>query len=374
MKIQVLTHRLSHNYGGILQAYALQRKLVLTRSDISISTSHLHPSPSYMKRFLRSVAGTLRKKTIYITASWIDRIIYSKPRNFVDKYISYTENNLDKHADLLIVGSDQVWRAAYVDPTKYMFGDIKDDSIKRISYAASFGKDDINEYTSAQIEKTKVLAKKFSGISVREESGVNICKEYWGVDAEHHVDPTLLLSREEYSNIIDAGATEKPTGNLFVYVLDRSETNNKVIDKIEGIVNAQRFEIMPKEYRSFIAFLRNKKPYVMPKVEQWLRSFRDAQFIVTDSFHGTAFSIIFNKPFIAIGNKKRGMARFTSLLRTFKLEDRLVSSIDEVTPELINQKIDWESVNSIKKIEQERSHKFLISHLAMSAKSKYNHE
>lgn len=363
MKIQVLTHRLSHNYGGILQAYALQRKLVLTRSDISISTSHLHPSPSYMKRFLRSVAGTLRKKTIYITASWIDRIIYSKPRNFVDKYISYTENNLDKHADLLIVGSDQVWRAAYVDPTKYMFGDIKDDSIKRISYAASFGKDDINEYTSAQIEKTKVLAKKFSGISVREESGIGICKKYWGVNAECHVDPTLLLNSEEYSRIIDDEATEEPAGNLFVYVLDRSEANNKIINKVEKITNTKRFEVMPKEYNSFVDFLRNKKPYMMRTVEQWLRSFRDAEFVVTDSFHGTVFSIVFNKPFITIGNQRRGMARFASLLGTFKLEDRLVLAVSEITPELINRKIDWERVNTIKQKEQQRSHDFLMKHL-----------
>ena len=80
---------------------------------------------------------------------------------------------------------------------------------------------------------------------------------------------------------------------------------------------------------------------------EWLRGFRDAEFIVTDSFHGTVFSIIFNKPFIAIGNESRGMSRFQSLLKMFGLEDRLVFRSEQVNRELINRPIDYHKVDEL---------------------------
>ena len=106
-------------------------------------------------------------------------------------------------------------------------------------------------------------------------------------------------------------------------------------------------------------FRNDPEKYKLPLVEQWLCSFRDANFIITDSFHGCVFSIIYNKPFIAIGNKSRGLSRFTSLLKLFGLEGRLVDCLSEVNEDVVNMNIDWRKINAILKDEQRRSRKFL---------------
>lgn len=114
------------------------------------------------------------------------------------------------------------------------------------------------------------------------------------------------------------------------------------------------FDIMPKTPTSYKEFSCNTEKYILPHVAQWLKSFNDAKFIITDSFHGTVFAIIFNRPFIVVGNKERGLARFTSLLRLFKLEDRLVDSAEEAM-KIVDAPIDWKRVNSIKLREKEGS-------------------
>lgn len=99
-----------------------------------------------------------------------------------------------------------------------------------------------------------------------------------------------------------------------------------------------------------------------PPVEEWIRGFMDAEFVVTDSFHGTVFSIIFNKPFISIANESRGTTRFTSLLKLFQLEDKLVHSLSDFN--LTGYKeINWENVNSILEREKTSSIQFLKENL-----------
>lgn len=100
-----------------------------------------------------------------------------------------------------------------------------------------------------------------------------------------------------------------------------------------------------------------------PSVESWLQSFRDAKFIVTDSFHGTVLSILFNKPFIAVGNSARGMARFESLLSQFGLTDRLVESPEEVSPKLVHSQIDWKAVNDKREALASAGRQFLKTQL-----------
>ena len=120
---------------------------------------------------------------------------------------------------------------------------------------------------------------------------------------------------------------------------------------------------MPPGTSSKKIFRNDPEKYKLPLVEQWLCSFRDANFIITDSFHGCVFSIIYNKPFIAIGNKSRGLSRFTSLLKLFGLEGRLVDCLSEVNEDVVNMNIDWRKVNAILKDEQRRSRKFLKENL-----------
>jgi exopolysaccharide biosynthesis predicted pyruvyltransferase EpsI len=112
---------------------------------------------------------------------------------------------------------------------------------------------------------------------------------------------------------------------------------------------------------------------VFPPVTNWIRGFMDARFVVTDSFHGTVFSILFNKPFLAIGNPKRGMSRFVSLLKTFGLEDRLIEVNSPNIKNLVQQPIDFDKVNLI--LEHERSAAFSFLNEALSnQQSLLNHK
>lgn len=118
------------------------------------------------------------------------------------------------------------------------------------------------------------------------------------------------------------------------------------------------FEIMPKE--KLTNETRHKiENCIYPPVTNWLRGFMDAKFVITDSFHGCVFSIIFNVPFLVIGNEKRGMARFDSLLQTFGLEDRLLINISDFNLDKINNSINWASVNNKLNIELKKSFTFL---------------
>ena len=185
----------------------------------------------------------------------------------------------------------------------------KEENLKRIAYAASFGVGDW-EYSPKQTRECSKLAKKYDAISVREQSGVKLCKEYLGVDATWVLDPTLLLTKEDYLPI----CKEIPVCNekyLAVYVLDENDEVTATYEK-----EAAAHGLVIKKFHA-----DSKSTLTVP---EWLAMFRDASYVVTDSFHGTVFSIIFGKEFKSIYNKGRGTARFESLMNLYnsgKLEE-----------------------------------------------------
>lgn len=355
-----------------MQAYALQIKLRENENHQALTTDMAEPillkkAASWAKYFVLKLLG--RKGVLPRT---FNASCGKNNQLFIQKYIKTTSQKeamnqrfLD-NIDFLIVGSDQVWRQAYVPVDKYMFSFVKDDSIPRISYAASFGRDDLDEYSPKLIKKTAKLAKKFKAISVREKSGIKLAKEHWGVKANCHVDPTLLFDAEHYNKLIDEDAKNllENDGKIFAYVLDREGEKGKIINKVASELKTKVFEVLPPKPKTYREYKKNPEKYNLPPVTQWLKAFRDADFVVTDSFHGCVFSIIYNKPFLAIGNKKRGLTRFASLLSLFKLDNRLVSGETEATKELINTKINWQKVNSIIKTERLRSEKYLWESLS----------
>lgn len=354
--ILIVTLEQGSNYGGMLQAYALQESI---RRAGHIAESAVSPG-DLKKRAVKNIPGAHRVIGRLRGRQVIDKAYQMQfTKQFIDANIKLVDFNTTKKIqyDAYIVGSDQVWRRLYTYVPHNLLSFVKGDAV-RISYAASFGKDNLDEYGDKLVVKTKKLAQKFDAISVREDTGVDVAKKYWGVVAEHHVDPTLLVDGAEYSRLIDEDSlpTHAPDGQLFAYVLDKAESKQGVIGKVADTLSLKPFQVIDGDENG-------GKP--MPPVTQWLRSFRDAEYVVTDSFHGTVFSIIFNKSFIAIGNKDRGLARFTSLLKMFDLEDRLVESVDDVTDDLIHKPIDWKRVNRKIKSEQKRSMEYLQKHLGV---------
>lgn len=359
MKIAILTHPLVSNYGGILQNYALQQVLKNLghqpetfdyRFDIGFKV--------IIKRKLKALTDFLLgkgKRLRYSPNSEEDAIIRKDIVTFLKKYIDvrniHSLQNLNpdtiKYFGAIIVGSDQVWRAPMVTNIEsfYLSG-IKRSNIKKIAYAASFGVDKW-EYTEEQTQKCKELVHLFDVITCREKNGVLLCKQYLNSDASFVLDPTLLLNKERYINLIK-NASIQPTGKgLFTYILDMTPQKRQIIDQIARTLNLEVNEIRAtKQYRQVRA--SDIEECVIPSIESWLSGFNEADFVVTDSFHGTVFSIIFEKQFLTIGNSYRGNSRFFSLLQTFDLENRLVNNITE-TNAIINNLVDYTNVNKIRK-------------------------
>lgn len=364
------------NYGGILQAYALQKYVRDMGFAVDTLSNAREGSVPYtllrgMKRLVYS--RLLGKPDTYIDREMSDALSVNT-RSFIEDTMSLVDISVgprflckyDVSAyGAFITGSDQVWRKKYTYVPFQLFDYTKNRDVVRISYAASFGKSDLSEYSAELLKKTKKLAKKFDGISVREDSGIDLVGRSWRLDAVHHVDPTLLLSADDYRSLVsrEGVITEKSKGNMFVYVLDKTQSSQTLVESVQGKLGLKAFELLPKKYSNRGDLLRNPDVYALPSVEQWLRSFIESDFVVADSFHGTVFSIIFNKPFIVLGNQRRGMARFESLLRVFGLEDRLVYSEDGVSDEMLRSDIDWNRVNKIIESEQKRSREYLSNHL-----------
>ena len=260
---------------------------------------------------------------------------------------------------MLIVGSDQIWRP------KYFYSRIEDAyldfakewKIKRITYAASFGTEEW-EYTEEQTNNCATLLKKFNAVSVRESSAVKLCYDNFGVKAEHVLDPTMLLSKEDYIKLFKDYNAAQSDGNLFCYILDDGEEKKSIIDCVAKEKGLKAFYVNSR-YEDLDASLEER---IQQPVEKWLRAFYDAEFIITDSFHACVFSIIFNKPFIVYGNKERGLARFNSLLSIFGLEERIVSTKEEAT-KAISKPINWEKVNESHRQWKEKSMSFLNNNL-----------
>jgi hypothetical protein len=336
MKIGIFTLPLHINYGGILQAYALQT--VLEREGHHVEVIDVaSPAPNlwlmplrYLKRFLKKIF--LGRECVFMERkNKVDKKIIRKYTDeFISKYIHQRafRTLLDVNPndyDAIVVGSDQIWRKPYFRGS--VSKNVADEflaftdgwSLKRVAYAASFGVD-YCEYTDDEVLEMSKCAKMFDAISVREDSGIKLCKEMLGIDAKHVLDPTMLIDKSDYIKLIEVSGIEKSKGNLFAYILDSTVEKTNLVNQIAAEKKLIPFEV----YNPKVSDLCSKaEDRVQPPVEEWLRAFYDAEFVVTDSFHACVFSIIFCKPFIAVGNVERGMARFQSLLNMFNMEKHL---------------------------------------------------
>lgn len=328
-KVAILTQPLGANYGGILQAFALQYVLrEMGHQPITIdrrgSQDRLRTLASLAKGGLLWMAGRQRRirrwpspkesETIcrHTNRFVSEHITTSVPITTTDKLRRYTEQG---EFDAYIVGSDQVWRKAYSPYMPNYFLDFlpEDSQAKRIAYAASFGISKW-EFTEAETQLYSRLAKRFDLISVREDSAVALCREHLGVEATHVLDPTMLVDRSVYEELAMSRYAHPSKGDLFCYILDRTPEKSLLVRETASEQGLTPFEIMPREYRN-LPLGADLSTVVMPPVEQWLRSFMEATYVITDSFHGTVFSILFEKPCIVIQNASRGNDRFQSLLK-----------------------------------------------------------
>lgn len=357
LRIGVLTLPLNENYGGNLQAFALMKVLeqmghapaLLNRrfkwergnqpSRVQDGTRPLFPNSIFLRDGVKNTSF-IESQILPITQPYFDS---ADLKADIDKY----------RFDAVIVGSDQVWRAKYA---KKLYSDFfleflnaATHPVKRISYAASFGADDIG-FKPKQIGAIRALLSKFDAVSVREDRGVALCETHFGLRPHHVLDPTLLLNADVYADLLPA-QDKAPRKRVMTYVLDMDTDKAAAIQKLAAHLSLNPETIDGQD------FTRSQDQDVFSTtVEDWVASFYNSEFAVTDSFHGVAFSILFNKPFLAYANPNRGAARFTSILKVFGLQDRLIFNSDQLDIEQIAQPIDWTRVNSV--LEKERASSF----------------
>lgn len=339
MKIAILTLPLHTNYGGILQAYALQTTLEKMGHKVEVLDKRRKektqvPLIIRIKRFILKYIlfkniPALKENVCYKKASIANKHTWK----FADKHIhrreiSSFEEIKEGEYDAIVVGSDQVWRPCYFTgnyntPMQTAFLDFTQNwNIKRISYAASLGSD-FWEFKNKETEDCGKLIKNFDAVSVREKSAKELLEKHLNfTNVEVVPDPTFLLEKESYIKLFKNNKTPKSKGNLLVYFIDETEDKNILIKKISTSKKLKPFKVNSK-----VEGNKNRQEYTIytqPSVESWLRGFYDADFIITDSFHACVFSIIFKKEFIVYANEERGLARFKHLLELFGLDDRYI--------------------------------------------------
>lgn len=370
MRIGILTLPLAFNYGGILQAYALQKVLNQMGHDaIHIYQPFERINPGLKEYIRRVVKMMLGKYHGYILHErklneWMPEMIkYTKP--FIENNLNLTYPVKDPSEissdmfDAIVVGSDQIWRPIYYQkPAQRAFLDFAVDwNVKRISYAASFGTDTW-EYSDSETSDCQMLAAKFDAISVRENGAVKLCREKLKVDATIVLDPTMLLDRKDYIGLINKSPFCKSDGSLFCYVLDNTPFKQQVVEYYKNKLSLKPFRV-----NSYEGPLRCPiEERIAKPVEMWLRGFWDSDFIITDSFHACVFSIIFKKPFVVVLNKSRGISRFETLLGCLGLNDRIVDSINDC--EVLSSGIDYDSVYEKMQILKDKSFKYLYDALS----------
>lgn len=347
MRIGIITQPLTANYGGILQNYALQ--------EVLRGMGHGPWTVDYNKiswlNWLDSVWRVAAHKILghkvkFPSTPPLVKRKETPLRRFAKKHISLTRPRtrsietsvIRKYRfQALVAGSDQCWRPGYNRKLEKCFLDFASGwNVLRIAYAASFGTDEW-EFTEEQTRTCSALAKRFDGISMREHSGVHLCREHLGVDAVQVLDPTLLLRKEDYCRLCDS--VPERDAFIFAYILDESS------EKIESVKAFAQKKGLPY-------FIKSAGPNVQKDdtVELWLSYFRDAAFVITDSFHGTAFSINFNKDFYVYANAHRGNSRFVSLLALVGLESRMIESLPENGGSIV-----WAEVNRKLDVAREKS-------------------
>jgi len=360
-------HYSNHNYGAVLQAAALHCYM---NKELGIQSEHINFMPNgakvtwqaKLKSQVKGVLMDLGLKEKKITHnSFVNPEIFQEFRNKWLPTSAKTFNTFDElsQADLsyshVIVGSDQVWRPSYAgNATLVYFLAFLNKGVKKISYAASFGTDfwELNQEDTAKIA-TEI--KSFDAISVREKSGVDICKNTFAVSAEHVLDPTLLVGRGLFDDIIGDKSADDAS-DIVYYKLDIDSDFEAFINNAAASLNFTEKNIY---YSS-----KGRSHYYRP-VESWLRNIRESKLVITDSFHCVCFAILFEVPFVYYPNDNRGLTRLESLLSLLDLTHHIYrGDVDpvELTKELM--KIDYVQVN--KKLAELRgaSAKFLADALA----------
>lgn len=361
MKIGVLTFHCAHNYGAVLQCYATQEFLRSMGHDVEI----INYRPTYLIEPYKifSIRRTLSKNPIRLIRNIIKDLLVFRLRNkrwrgferFINNHLNIgnivTAGEIPTDYDVYIVGSDQIWNPKLTrgfDGVFFCCFQFLKEHRKFIAYAASMEAKDLDEESIGFYTNN---LKHFDAISVRETDLLRLLQPLSSTDIRHVLDPTLMAPVHIWDNFSSNEVIEKK-----YVVVYQVRTNKKTID-IANYIATQ----LGAEVKILVAWMEinSKNMYQDATPEDFVNTIRNAACVVTTSFHGTAFSVIFNRPFYTIKLNDGADSRSSSLLNSIGLSDRLISIED--LPEFTA--IDYTDVNVKLDILRQESQKFILNNL-----------
>lgn len=357
MKIGIITFWRVANYGAMLQAYALWKYLAARGHEVVfIAHSRVAPKrlPLWRCFVSRRLEGVRVKLKVFVRHSMTAFAADFPQTRFCRTYEDVREATED--CDAFIVGSDQMWNPLWCSGfyLPLVMLDFADQGKLRIAYAASFGTREWREDQDAA--RAGAFLRKFDKISVREESGVALVKELSGrTDAQCLLDPTLLQTADFYREIMARQQGTHPEGDspyIFRYMLeewDDATSSQKAFEIVRSCVGISRVEMDRIPVSGVLGPLyRLLDVTAKIPVADWLWKIAYADFVFTNSFHGTVFAILFHRPFVSLllRGKMSGMnERSLSLLAKLGLPERAVYAEEpERIKAIVNQPIQWETV------------------------------
>lgn len=363
MKIGILTVPFNNNYGGFLQAFALKRVLEDMGHEVVIINRRRNKDDNFKVKIMNFLIKIhVRKDMIKEISKYTEQFKREYLYPMTEEY--YTSEELKKclnyNFDAVIVGSDQVWRykSAGDSIDDFFCNFLEGTDIPHFSYAASMGTAEM-EYPTDKIEICSKLLKNFKAISVREQSTVDILETHFGANGVQVVlDPTMLLDKRGFVDLFKDKYENPQKPYVFTYVLDE---NDGLRNGIADFASSHNLEIV--DLRAQTGNIREIK--VIEPVEKWLSVLYYADYVITDSFHGMVFSLIFNKQFVVYGNVRTGLSRIEHLLGLLEIKDRLVAAQVNVN-DVFNTPIDWNALNNRIGEKREASLSFLINALKNS--------
>lgn len=353
--IGILNYYKAINYGAVLQCYALQKTIEQLGYDCEV----INYRCDYIEKHYKLVHFRQMKQfindIIYFNNHLRKRIEF---HHFINKYLKlsnkqYNRNNIpDANAvySSFIVGSDQVFNYTNTAFDKTFFLDFVDCKQKKNSYSASFG---FSSIPKPYVNEYKRLLDDFNNLSFREESGCSIYKELTGKESSVTLDPTLLLDKRFW----EFGEKKDYEEYILIYMLERSTNLIEIVKQIQRKLMIKVICIGSVFWLYRDGLKAEYKGSLSPS--QFVELFKNASFVVTNSFHGTAFSIIFQKEFFTQKLKSGASTnnRFFNLLNSLGLLDRLIESDSSSLKSI--ESINYDAVNTKLAILQEKSLAYL---------------
>lgn len=347
-KVKTITFHRAHNYGAVLQAYALQNYIKKNGFETEI-LDYINPKVEKMYKpfynpynnFFKGIMRFVRN-LIYISPIMKRYKAFNKfiEKNFTLTKTVYNKNEVNEiidDDDILVTGSDQVWNLNLTGGFSDIYTlNVGNETNKRISYAASVGNNDyIVNNKNYYNEKLSLI----DHISVREESTRNAIKENLNINSTVVLDPVFLLEKDEWNDLLEK--TEINEKNyIFCYML---KVDKNCIDGANYISKKTGLPVIHADLRNK-GFKNMKKSIFTLGPWEFLKYLKEAEYVVTSSFHATAFSLIFHKKVFVISHKYNGV-RTNDLLKKFNLQNRAFSSIKDLEAKNIFEDIQWDKVD-----------------------------